>query len=341
MPCHPLLLLLATTVALSLAAASDSIHYKDIKALTLRRGYMTTGRRSDPVPQLVCVGGSAQHAEQPAVVQCQNAGFDGQSYQWKCEADVDESLRIGEVTVTCEGYHHRDDQMVLVGSCGLEYTLEYAKPKQQQQRKQEEVVTKKHTTTTTKTETQPKHVEYHDRTRIGDTTGGHIFILGMIIILGVILILSFCYGTPAPQQSRVSSTHRSMPSVSSNSNSSSGPSYPMRPAPVPTTTVIHDESVTHIHHSPQVMSPPPPPVQVTHIHTTTPVVMTRPVYNSDYAVDGYVRDRHVTGAEPPKTTTTTTTVSEETTSTKPAVYSPPSLVGKTHKTVAYGGTRGR
>jgi hypothetical protein len=333
-----LLILLATTISQSLAAASDSIHYKDIKALTLRRGYMTTGRRSDPVPQLVCVGGSAQHAEQPAVVQCQNAGFDGQSYQWKCEADVDESLRIGEVTVTCEGYHHRDDQMTLVGSCGLEYTLEYAKPKQQQaqqqQRKQEEVVATKHTTTTTKTETQPKRVEYHATTH-NDTTGGRILILGVLIMLVVIFILAVCYSTPGPQQSRVSSTHRSMPSVSS---SSSGPSYSARPAPSPTNTVIHDESVTHIHHSPQVMSPPPP-VQVTHIHTTTPVVMTRPVYNSDYAVDGYVRDRHVTWTEPPKTTTTT--VTEETTSTKPAVYSPPSLAGKTHKTVAYGGTRGR
>lgn len=336
-----LLILLATTISQSLAAASDSIHYKDIKALTLRRGYMTTGRRSDPVPQLVCIGGSAQHAEQPAVVQCQNAGFDGQSYQWKCEADVDESLRIDEVTVTCEGYHHRDDQMVLVGSCGLEYTLEYAKPKQQpqqqhqqQQRKQEEVVTTKHTTTTTKTETQPKRVEYHATTH-SDTTGGRILLLGVLIMLVVIFILAVCYSTPAPQQSRVSSTHRSMPSVSS--SSSSGPSYSARPTP--TNTVIHDESVTHIHNSPQMMSPPP--VQVTHIHTTTPVVMTRPVYTSDNAVDGYVRDRHVTRAEPPKTTITTTTVTEETTTTKPAIYSPPSLAGKTHKTVAYGGTRGR
>jgi hypothetical protein len=45
--------------------------------------------------------------------------------QWKCEADLDSSVRFGNNVVSCEGYSHPDDPYVLKGSCGLEYTLEY------------------------------------------------------------------------------------------------------------------------------------------------------------------------------------------------------------------------
>jgi hypothetical protein len=54
---------------------------KDVQTLTLHHGKMTTGRRSSPVPQLTCVGGSAAGKFAPAVVQCYNRGWDGQDVQ--------------------------------------------------------------------------------------------------------------------------------------------------------------------------------------------------------------------------------------------------------------------
>ena len=81
---------------------------------------MTNGRRSAPVPQLNCVGGTAGcNAFKPQVVQCYNRGFDGQDYQWECKTDMDNAYRFGQVAVTCEGYSHPDDPYVLKGSCGV------------------------------------------------------------------------------------------------------------------------------------------------------------------------------------------------------------------------------
>ena len=54
---------------------------QDVKVLTLKDGKMTTGRRSSPVSQLNCVGGSAQGKFRPQVVQCRNVGSDGQDAQ--------------------------------------------------------------------------------------------------------------------------------------------------------------------------------------------------------------------------------------------------------------------
>ena len=59
----------------------DKVLLKDVSAITLRHGAMTTGRRSAPVPQLKCVGGSAYGKFTPQVVQCRNVGFDGQDVQ--------------------------------------------------------------------------------------------------------------------------------------------------------------------------------------------------------------------------------------------------------------------
>ena len=54
-----------------------------MNVLTLHAGKMTTGRRSSAVPQLKCVGGSAQGAYNPQVVQCYNRGWDGLDVQVK------------------------------------------------------------------------------------------------------------------------------------------------------------------------------------------------------------------------------------------------------------------
>ena len=87
-----LLLLVALTSTFSVQGAeawgfgggSDpgKVLMKDVTVLTLYEGQMTSGRRSSPVPQLNCVGGSAKHADfKPAVVQCYNRGFDGRDVQ--------------------------------------------------------------------------------------------------------------------------------------------------------------------------------------------------------------------------------------------------------------------
>ena len=61
---------------------------RDVQVLTLKNGQMTTGRRSSPVQQLKCVGGSAQGQFNPAVVQCYNRGWDGQDVQWECKTGM-------------------------------------------------------------------------------------------------------------------------------------------------------------------------------------------------------------------------------------------------------------
>lgn len=106
----------------------DKIKLKNVNVLTLKAGRMTTGRRSSPLPQLQCIGGSAGCGSYlPKVVQCINKGHDGADYQWECKADMDDSVRFGELEVSCEGYDYPTDPFVLVGSCGLRYNLDLTK----------------------------------------------------------------------------------------------------------------------------------------------------------------------------------------------------------------------
>ncbi|XP_026159684.1 store-operated calcium entry-associated regulatory factor [Mastacembelus armatus] len=103
----------------------SSVLLRDIQVLTLYKGHYTTARRSSPVAQLQCIGGSAGcQAFIPEVVQCQNKGWDGVDVQWECKTDMDNAYRFGRVEVSCEGYSHPADAYILKGSCGLEYTLE-------------------------------------------------------------------------------------------------------------------------------------------------------------------------------------------------------------------------
>ncbi|XP_040041905.2 store-operated calcium entry-associated regulatory factor isoform X1 [Gasterosteus aculeatus] len=102
-----------------------SVLLRDLQALTLYKNRYTTARRASPVPQLQCVGGSAGcQAFVPEVVQCQNKGWDGVDVQWECRTDMDNAYRFGRIEVSCEGYSHPADALILKGSCGLEYTLE-------------------------------------------------------------------------------------------------------------------------------------------------------------------------------------------------------------------------
>lgn len=118
-------------IALSvLGCASLGVHahrkvkLSDVKTLTLSHGSYTTGRRSSPIPQLQCVGGSAGCTNVPPTVQCYNRGSDGIDMQWECKADLPKSVKFGHIEVACEGYDYPDDPYILQGSCGLEYRLE-------------------------------------------------------------------------------------------------------------------------------------------------------------------------------------------------------------------------
>lgn len=112
----------------------EAVLLRDVQVLTLYRGRYTTARRSSPVPQLQCIGGSAGCGSfTPEVVQCYNRGSDGIDAQWECKADMDNLYRFGRVEVSCEGYNSPNDAYVLRGSCGLEYTLELTAEGKQQQ----------------------------------------------------------------------------------------------------------------------------------------------------------------------------------------------------------------
>ncbi|PRP89478.1 transmembrane protein [Planoprotostelium fungivorum] len=100
--------------------ASASVSLDEIKALTFTAGKQTTFRRTSPVSQLKCVGGSAFSRTDlyPSTVQCYNVGTDGQN--------LNKQVKFGATSVSCEGYHDSSDPNVLRGSCGLEYTLDYS-----------------------------------------------------------------------------------------------------------------------------------------------------------------------------------------------------------------------
>lgn len=105
--------------------STDKVKLTDVNVITLHQGEMTNSRRTHPVRQLQCVGGSAGcSAFIPKVVQCYNRGSDGHDVQWECKTDMDSQYRFGEIAVNCEGYNYPDDPYVLKGSCGLEYTID-------------------------------------------------------------------------------------------------------------------------------------------------------------------------------------------------------------------------
>lgn len=117
-----LVCLLASDVAQ--AAHSERVRLRDVEVLTLQHGKWTTGRRTRPVQQLTCIGGTNRCKFLPPTVQCYNRGSDGQDVQWECKAVMDKNLRFNKIEVTCEGFDFPEDDYVLVGSCGLEYSID-------------------------------------------------------------------------------------------------------------------------------------------------------------------------------------------------------------------------
>jgi hypothetical protein len=107
-------------------SAYDKVLLRDVKSIVLNKGQYTQARRTTPISQLTCMGGSARsRSHEVSQVQCTNMGFDGNDYTWKCQSDLSSDLKLGKVTVSCEGYSYPSDSYVTVGSCGLKYELEY------------------------------------------------------------------------------------------------------------------------------------------------------------------------------------------------------------------------
>jgi len=101
---------------------AERILLSSIKTLAFFADEDTFARRTEAIPQLTCVGQGCK-LYQPEAVLCTNIGGRGTEVNWKCEADLPETLRFGKVTVSCEGWSKSGDPYVLDGSCGLEYKL--------------------------------------------------------------------------------------------------------------------------------------------------------------------------------------------------------------------------
>lgn len=65
------------------------------------------------------------------MVECKNIGFDHakQRPNWSCHAEISERVKFNHVEVICEGYDYPEDDYILLGSCGLEFTLDYTDPR--------------------------------------------------------------------------------------------------------------------------------------------------------------------------------------------------------------------
>ncbi|KAF2206345.1 hypothetical protein CERZMDRAFT_103467 [Cercospora zeae-maydis SCOH1-5] len=114
-----------STTARSWSKSKDAILLSSVKALTLRDGAMTTHRRVEAMPQLVCVGGNAKGLYTVDRMRCTNSGheYDKEDVQWTCKAELPVEFKLGGTDVICEGYDSPDDPYVLKGSCAVEYRL--------------------------------------------------------------------------------------------------------------------------------------------------------------------------------------------------------------------------
>jgi len=106
-----------------LTMSYSRVKLADIPALTLYNDEPTLSRRGQPFPQLVCKGKPC-NLFTPDVIRCVNVGGEGTNVDWKCETDLPESLRLGRVQMSCEGWSGPGDSYVLKESCSLEYRLQ-------------------------------------------------------------------------------------------------------------------------------------------------------------------------------------------------------------------------
>lgn len=120
------LLILALTAPITTARKSpESVLLSNVKTLTLRKDLKTAHNRVPAVPQLTCIGGTAQGIYEIDVLRCKNSGsaYGDEDVQWTCTASLPPEFKLGSTDVVCEGFSSSQDPYVLKGSCGAEYRL--------------------------------------------------------------------------------------------------------------------------------------------------------------------------------------------------------------------------
>lgn len=116
----------------SLVSKDDRIYLPSVSKLTFVADTFTKSRRTDPRPQLTCIGGNAseRHDLYPNRVDCYNMGVDPGNNgallpTWQCVAAVPRTVTVADTTVNCEGWSSDDDIFVVAGSCWLTFKLAY------------------------------------------------------------------------------------------------------------------------------------------------------------------------------------------------------------------------
>ena len=117
----PNIILVVLLVVTGVQANHQRIRLADVSALTFRSGEQTTARRGAPIAQLNCLHGCETFY--PSTIRCVNAGHDGRDVQWECKTSLPTYLEFDKTDVSCEGFSSPNDSDVLVGSCGLEFSL--------------------------------------------------------------------------------------------------------------------------------------------------------------------------------------------------------------------------
>ena len=106
-------------------APKDRIHQRGIESLVFTRDGMTTGRRVSPRPQMKWTNprNDIPKEDLPSTIHATNTGWDGNQVIWKFESELPNYLRLDQAEVQCEEYSKAGDPEVLVGSCGVVYSL--------------------------------------------------------------------------------------------------------------------------------------------------------------------------------------------------------------------------
>lgn len=122
------------------------LNLKFIESIKFHHDRKARRVRSKPVPQLKCVGGSADCDVRPEIVDCANLELmndakspqeeeaseteterdQDEELQWKCNASLDKEYTLRAVSIDCEGYDYPEDPYILRGSCQLKYTIDYS-----------------------------------------------------------------------------------------------------------------------------------------------------------------------------------------------------------------------
>jgi len=103
---------------------SSRLSYANLNWITFRANHTTVSRRTQPQPQLVCVGLSCDQFQDILQVDCQVAN--ASIHDPNCVPSGQQSdYQLQQLKITCEGYYGPHDRKYLLGgSCSLEYSIQ-------------------------------------------------------------------------------------------------------------------------------------------------------------------------------------------------------------------------